>query len=94
MHVPVVVTQVGGVGDLVQHEQTGLICTAGELDALIEACQRLVTDKTLRRRLATAGRKAIESHYSFGQRMDQIRHIYDNVLEISKPNTADSPSSA
>ncbi|MBH07424.1 MAG: glycosyl transferase family 1 [Phycisphaeraceae bacterium] len=94
MHVPVVVTQVGGVGDLIQHEQTGLICTAGELDALIEACQRLVTDKTLRRRLAMAGRKAIESHYSFGQRMDQIRHIYDNVLGIPKPNTADSPSSA
>ncbi len=94
MHVPVVATQVGGVGDLVQHEQTGLICPAGELDTLIEACRRLVTDEILRSRLATAGRKAIESHYSFGQRMDRIRHIYDNVLGIQKPNSADGPSGA
>jgi glycosyltransferase involved in cell wall biosynthesis len=55
----VVVTPVGSITDIVEHERTGLIVPVGDLDALCSALQRLLEDQTLRERL---GRTAQQVH--------------------------------
>jgi glycosyltransferase involved in cell wall biosynthesis len=48
-------TGVWGPGDLVEHEQTGLVFPAGDVSALGACLQRLLADPALRTRLAAAG---------------------------------------
>ena len=51
---------VGSARELIQHEGNGLIYKAGDIAALGETLDRLASDSGLRRRLAAAGREAIE----------------------------------
>jgi glycosyltransferase involved in cell wall biosynthesis len=54
---PVVATDVGGVGALLTHERNGLLVPPGDPSALAAALAHLRDDAALRRRLARAGKK-------------------------------------
>jgi glycosyltransferase involved in cell wall biosynthesis/uncharacterized membrane protein len=53
---PVVATDVGGVGESVLDGQTGVLVPAGDVAALATAVERLLENAQLRRRLGDAGR--------------------------------------
>jgi glycosyltransferase involved in cell wall biosynthesis len=48
-------------GDVIQHEETGLVFPAGDVDGLAACLQRLMDDPGLRARLATGGRARARS---------------------------------
>jgi glycosyltransferase involved in cell wall biosynthesis len=50
-------TGVWGPGDVLQHDLSGLVFAAKDVDALAAALQRLIDDPALRQRLADAGRQ-------------------------------------
>ena len=52
---PVVAPRSGGVLDIVQHEETGLLCGPEERAGFVAAVERLVADPQLARRLGTEG---------------------------------------
>ncbi len=54
---PVVATRVGGLADVVQHEKTGLLAEAGDIDGLATHLHRLATDPALAARFGAAGRE-------------------------------------
>jgi glycosyltransferase involved in cell wall biosynthesis len=49
-------------GGLIEHERTGLVVPAGDVDALAAALRRLHDDPALRARLGAAGREAVKAH--------------------------------
>jgi glycosyltransferase involved in cell wall biosynthesis len=51
-----VTTDNGGSRDYAVHEETALVCPAGDAEAMAAAVARLLTDDDLRRRIASAGR--------------------------------------
>ncbi len=53
--IPVVATHVGGIPELVIHEQNGLLVPPGDVVALAEAMQRALSDRSWRRRAVLAG---------------------------------------
>ena len=53
-----------GPGEIVRHEQTGLLVPAGEADALAAAIARLATDPNLRQRLGSAAAADVASRFS------------------------------
>lgn len=57
---PVVATAVGGLLDLVLHEETGLRVPPRDVPALREALERLLGDRELRARLGAAARAHVE----------------------------------
>lgn len=63
MQVPVISTEVSGIPELVQHEQTGLLTPPEDVEALAQAICRLIVDEKLRQELAAAGRRHIELHH-------------------------------
>lgn len=81
---PVVVTRVGGLPEVVHHETTGLIVERDDAEALAAALLRLVTDANLRARYGAAGRAWVESEYEW-------RHCVQSMLQVYKDAIAAGP---
>jgi glycosyltransferase involved in cell wall biosynthesis len=82
MEVPVVATRVAGVPRLIEHEENGLLVDVGDTDQLGSTIARLLADGALRDRLGEAGRRTVESRFSFERRMERIGEIYDELLAV------------
>ncbi|MFI5338533.1 MAG: glycosyltransferase family 4 protein [Candidatus Methylomirabilales bacterium] len=78
--VPVISTDVGGVGDLVVHGETGWLVPPGDPAALARGIERLLGDPGLCRRLvATARPVALERHHVKGL-IHRMETLYADVL--------------
>jgi glycosyltransferase involved in cell wall biosynthesis len=77
---PVVAGDVGGLRDLVVHEETGLLVPPGDVEALRAALQRLLADPDLRRRFGEAGRARIAEHFTWQQFGDEMLRAYEDAL--------------
>ena len=77
---PVVAGDVGGLRDLVVHEETGLLVPPRDVDALRSALQRLFEDRDLRRRFGEAGRARIGEHFTWQRFVDETLRAYDDAI--------------
>ena len=78
--VPVLSTDVGGVGDVVTHGETGWLVSPGDPAVLAEAIRHLLAEPALRARLAMAGRAvALERHGVEGL-IRRTEALYTNIL--------------
>jgi glycosyltransferase involved in cell wall biosynthesis len=77
---PVVATSVGGVPDLVQSGETGLLCEAGNVDAVAEQIVRLAGDVELRRRVGANAAAFIAEHYSCDALAGNLLRVYEAAL--------------
>ena len=77
---PVVAGDVGGLRDLVVHEETGLLVEPGNVEALRQALRRLLADEGLRRRFGDAGRARIAEHFTWKRFADETMRAYDDAL--------------
>ncbi|HKI37099.1 MAG TPA: glycosyltransferase [Gemmataceae bacterium] len=80
LETPVVATRVAGVPRLVRDGENGLLVEAGDEAGLSEALGLLLRDAELRARLARAGRRTVETGYSFAARMEKMAALYDVLL--------------
>lgn len=81
---PVVAGDVGGLRDLVVHEQTGLLVPPRDVGALREALERLLADRELRRRMGGAGRARIGEHFTWRRFEDETLLAYEDSLGTAK----------
>ena len=79
MRRPVVVTAIGGMRELVQHEQNGLVVPARDSKAMALAIRRLLDDPTLAQRLAAAAGSATQN-FSRSKHVCAIEKLYEDVL--------------
>jgi glycosyltransferase involved in cell wall biosynthesis len=77
---PVVAGDVGGLRDLVVHEETGLLVPPKDVDALRGALRRLLADRELRRRFGAAGRARIGEHFTWQRFADETLRAYDDAI--------------
>ena len=68
----VIGAQVGGLAEIVQSGENGLLFPSGDSSALAEAILRLLEDPSLRQRLALAGRTCAAKLYSTATMTDRI----------------------
>ncbi|WP_437877474.1 glycosyltransferase family 4 protein [Sorangium sp. So ce513] len=73
---PVVVTPVGGVPEVVHHEEHGLIVPVDDADALADAIERLARDRALGRRLGEAGHARVRDDFSFEKMTRKYEQLY------------------
>jgi glycosyltransferase involved in cell wall biosynthesis len=80
LEVPVVATRVNGVPRLVQDGRNGFLVEPGDIDGLTTALRGLLTNPGLRDLFRAAGRRTVETRYSFPTRMTRLKRIYDELL--------------
>jgi glycosyltransferase involved in cell wall biosynthesis len=77
---PVVASAVGGLLDLVRHNETGLLVPPGDEAALREALRWLLSDADLRLRLGAAARERAREHLSWEHATAETLRAYEDAL--------------
>ena len=77
----VVATATGGVREIVQPGETGLLVPVGDIEDLAEAMLELLGDRTKRVRMGEAAQRAIASKFTITRMIDNTERIYREELE-------------
>ena len=83
--VPVVASRVGGVPEMVEHEQTGFLCNVGNIGGLIKRLECLLSNPTLQAEMGQMARqKALDTYHP-----DLVAYQTTNVYRtmLSKGNS-------
>jgi glycosyltransferase involved in cell wall biosynthesis len=80
LETPVVATRAGGTAELIAGGEHGLLVDRGDGDGLARAVERLYADPALRRSLAAAARRRVETTLSFAARVARVEAIYDELI--------------
>ena len=83
-HLPVIASNVGGITDIVADGETGLLVPPADPVALAAALERLATDAPLAERLADAGRRYVQEHFSWPAILEEWEACYAAALEAAR----------
>jgi glycosyltransferase involved in cell wall biosynthesis len=78
--IPVVGVAAGGIGEVVEHNITGLLAEPDSARQLARHIEQLARDESLRSRLGRAGRRRAEARYSLEAVTARIIAIYESAL--------------
>lgn len=78
---PVVSTNVGGVSDVVMHNQCGYVTRPGEADEFAEGLLKLVESADQREKFGQFGRDFVQSKYSYQRLVRDMSSYYKRLIE-------------
>ena len=79
--VPVVATNVGGVVDLVEDEETGLLCEPQNPRVMADKILKLYRDSGLARRMIIKARKRVEEDFNSDKMMQRTLAVYEEAIK-------------
>jgi len=88
MEVPVISTLVGGIPELIRHEETGLLVPQRDPLALAEAIGRLARDEPLRWKLAKNGRALVDREYDIRKNAGRVAELFAQIIEERRSRKA------
>ncbi|MCZ6702661.1 MAG: glycosyltransferase [Ignavibacteria bacterium] len=77
---PVVVSDVGGLPEVVENDVTGFIVKANDIEATTEAIERLILDEELREKFGNAGRVRVKDKFNWQKNVNYIINIYNQTV--------------
>lgn len=77
--VPVVSTNVGGTGEAILDQQTGLLVPHDDAASLAQAMERLLKDTAFSRKLSDNAKKRVESLFSLEQMVLNTKSLYSET---------------
>ena len=77
---PVVATSVGGIPEIVTHEESAMLVPPGDRVAMAAAIGRVLREEGLALRIIQRARELVEAKHSPEERTRQICEIYRNLL--------------
>ena len=84
---PVVVSDVGGLRDFVEHMQNGITTYAGNSDSLAWGILQVLRDPGLAHHLNQTATKAVEEVYNWKMITKKTQETYENVFADSKQDS-------
>lgn len=78
----VVATDVGGLGEIVVHGETGFLAPAQDSDGLAARVIRLARDPALRRAMGTAGRARACRQFDETRMCDEYSRLYEEMARV------------
>ena len=72
---PAVVTEVGGTGEAVVQNKTGLLVRRGDAEGLARCIQQLLGDAATRGEMGLAARRRIHEHFEIEQAMQRLQSV-------------------
>jgi glycosyltransferase involved in cell wall biosynthesis len=78
---PVVVSDVGGLPEVVENNITGFIVKVNDIEATTSAIERLILDKELREKFGVAGRVRVKDKFDWHKNVDDMINIYNQTIK-------------
>jgi glycosyltransferase involved in cell wall biosynthesis len=86
---PAVATDVGGIGEVIRHQETGFLVEPGSPDALAAAMLRMCAlDAEVRLAMGLAARDYVRNNYGIGEIANRWEHLYSRLLALKAPDRA------
>lgn len=86
---PVIATNLGGVAEIIDHEETGLLLQLNDVASFAQGMKRLVDDAQASQRMSFAALQVFREKYSAESNHTMIMNIYKAVIEENlSENTA------
>jgi glycosyltransferase involved in cell wall biosynthesis len=73
--VPVIASRAGGIPEVVEDGETGLLVPPGDEDAIARAMRRLIENPEERRRMGANGRLRAEQHFALENEIDELTQL-------------------
>jgi glycosyltransferase involved in cell wall biosynthesis len=77
---PIVASHVGGIPEIVQHEKTGILVKAADVEELSKGVLTLLNDPNKRRKMGEQAQKRAAEHFSVERMMERLYGLYEDVL--------------
>jgi glycosyltransferase involved in cell wall biosynthesis len=81
--VPAITSNVGGLPEVNQHNETGWVISPGKPRALADAIKKLYNDNHLRTQLGKNARRRVVQKFNWKTNVQKMIHIYDSVVSRS-----------
>lgn len=81
---PVVVSDEGGLPEVVENGKTGFIIPKGDIESAADALEKLIMDRILREQFGKAGRARVKRMYDWTACIEQMQKIYREVMNRSQ----------
>ncbi len=82
--IPVVISNVPGMCEVVQAGITGLVVPRRNPEAAAEAISTLIENEGLRRGMGTAGRKFVIQNYEWSENASRMERLYQSILGFDR----------
>ena len=89
---PVVATNGGGVPEIVEDGNTGILVPMGDAAAMASAICRILADPVLARAMGMRGRKRVTEHFSVTQTARRVEAVYGEMMEQHSRSQNSRPS--
>jgi glycosyltransferase involved in cell wall biosynthesis len=83
MEIPVVSTDISGIGELVESGENGFLVPEKNPPALAEALEKLLTQPELSAQFGKAGRQRVLQQFSLERNVSEIRELFDRMLHLN-----------
>jgi L-malate glycosyltransferase len=77
---PVIVSNVGGLPEVVEDGVTGIVVPPRDISATAVAIERLIQDTDLRLKMGKAGRERVQRLYDWNENVTQMIDIYNGLV--------------
>lgn len=81
--VPVVATRVGGIGQMIQHQKTGLLIDSNDLKGLVRCIDRLLHEPLTVKMMIDQAYAHVAKEYSIDAMQEKYRKVYEEVLAVN-----------
>ena len=78
--VPGVSTDVGGIRDVIDSDEVGLVAPFGDAAMLADHVNALLADPERRRRMGDRGRRSVTARYTLDRLFDDVERLYRELL--------------
>ncbi len=79
--IPVVASNVGGLPEVIDDQETGIIVPPRDAEKTAEALERLINDKELRLKMGANGRRKVENNYDWKNNVQQMVDLYQKMAD-------------
>lgn len=79
--VPVIVSHVGGLPEVVDHNQTGYVVDHENMDMVVDHLYKLVIDEETRQRFGKNGRDFVSRLYDWDKNVTEMEAVYDRTVD-------------
>ncbi len=84
MEIPVIVSNVGGLPEVVINGSTGIVVESENINETIEAFEQLYLSSKLRRKLGHEGRRHVKEKYSWDSSLEKMIEVYSTIIQKTR----------